>query len=293
MSETQQDGKILYTEDIVSLVNGLSSTTFDPLKEVLKDSTLTKTDVSVSTTVETDSEQQAPSADDPTFYLPTSVDVKLPSITKTAKDFESLVKIPDKVPVIEGERVEIPRSLDGYREDEIRPHSLVISERNKALDMMDELLENLKAFEKELDDQIKATDVCPYQQTLNEFLGTGFVCPSIHDLPQPENYDAEASVRRIFEINERQHNLFLAQMEVLAAEAADTSFPGITSQHLNNAFASLSTTANGQEFVLDRQRFANHLEWLEIIRNLEVEDILKDPYIISQKLVDRFIEVHQ
>jgi len=293
MSEKRQEEKLNFTEEIVSLVNELSSTAHDPIKDILKDGTLTTTDVAVSTTVEKESDQQSTSYDQPAFTLPTSVNIKLPSVTKTAEDFENLIKIPDKVPVIEGEQIEIPRNLDGYKEDELRPHSLVISERNKALDMMDKLLEDLKNFEKELDEQIKTTDVCPYQQTLNEFLGTDFVCPSVHDLPQPENYNAEALVHKIFEINERQHNLFFQQMEVMAAEAADTSFPGVTSQNLNNAFASLSTTANGQEFVLDRQRFANHLEWLEIIRNLEVEDILKDPYTISQKLVGRFVEIHQ
>ena len=290
MSQKSKKEHLLISEDASNLMNELSSSVlFNDLENAIKQTSLVAPDPQSVSEVSSDSKKQQTVE----FSLPTSVDVTIPSGLKTSKEYEKLIQIPTEIPKIEGKQVEIPTTLDGYTEDEIRPHSLIISERNKALKMMDELLEEIKAFEKELDEQIKVTDVCPYQQTLNEFLGVNFVCPTIEELPLPINFDAEASVRTIFEINERQHNLFLAQMERMAVEAADMSFVGVTSQNLNNAFAPLSTTANGQEFVFDRQKFAKHLEFAETVKNLSDEYILQHPFEVAQKLVTRYIEIHQ
>ena len=64
------------------------------------------------------------------------------------------------------------------------------------------------------------------------------------------------------------------QLQIMSAEAADTSFAGITSQNLGNAFAVLSTTANGQEYIIDRKKAAEHLEFIEIVNNVPTDYIL-------------------
>lgn len=274
--------------EISNLVEGLSSVFFDNVSDLFKNTVLTKPDNQSLSNFEQESISELTKT-----ALSTSVNVSLPEVNRSLEYYEDLIPIPTNVPSVKEKEVELTTTLDGFKEDELRPHSLLISDRNKALKMMDELLAEFQTFEAELDAQIKKTDACPYQQSLNEFLGPNFICPTIDDLPLPENYDANACVQAIFEINERHHNLFLAQMEVMAREAADTSFPGVTSQNLNNAFAPLSTTANGQEFVFDREKYAKHLEFVEIIRNLNSEDIIVRPYEIIQKLVTRYIEIHK
>jgi hypothetical protein len=78
----------------------------------------------------------------------------------------------------------------------------------------------------------------------------------------------------------------------MVIEAADTSFPGITSENIGNAFAVLSSTSEGDRYVIDRHKAALHLEFAELIRNLSVEKIIGDPIVTAHKLVTRYIEIN-
>ena len=82
-------------------------------------------------------------------------------------------------------------------------------------------------------------------------------------------------------------------LQLMSAEAADTSFAGITSQNLGNAFAVLSTTANGQEYIIDRKKAARHLEFIEVISNIPTDYIIENPVIVVMKLVSRYLEIHR
>lgn len=173
------------------------------------------------------------------------------------------------------------------------PNSLIEADRKKALEKINNILtkvneikEKHKLREAELPD-------CPYQRTIFEYLGPNFIAPTIYELPYPQSFSTEKSTSALVTINKRYHDKMLTQLEQMTAEAADTTFPGMTSEHLGNAFAVLSTTVNGKEYTIDRHKAALHLEFAEIVRNLSVEDIIKDPLGVGHRLIARYIEINE
>ena len=158
---------------------------------------------------------------------------------------------------------------------------------------MASLLSSIQQFKQNIQDNILSGPVCPYQKTLNEYLGLDFKCPSIHSLTILPDYSVEKAVGLLTNIGDKHTDQMLTHLAVMTAEAADTGFPGITSQHLGNAFAVLSTTTNGQEYVINKPKLAKHLEFAEIVKSIPVEYIKQNPVIVAQKLVSRYIEINQ
>ena len=170
---------------------------------------------------------------------------------------------------------------------------LILADREKALGIMASLLSSIQQFKQNIQDNILSGPVCPYQKTLNEYLGLDFKCPSIHSLTILPDYSVEKAVGLLTNIGDKHTDQMLTHLAVMTAEAADTGFPGITSQHLGNAFAVLSTTTNGQEYVINKPKLAKHLEFAEIVKSIPVEYIKQNPVIVAQKLVSRYIEINQ
>jgi len=167
---------------------------------------------------------------------------------------------------------------------------LVMADQEKALQTIQALLSTIRSLKQEI--QPAEAPACPYQQTLIEFLGPDFICPTIHDLAFPVNFSTTEAVSSITEIGKCHHEHMMNHLQAMSAEAADMGFPGITSQNLGNAFAVLSTTANGEEYVIDRVKTAKHLEFAEIVRNIPTDYIIANPSLVAQKLIARYIEIN-
>lgn len=176
---------------------------------------------------------------------------------------------------------------------ELAPHPLILADREKAMQALEALLLDIQALKQELQAPLFNGPVCPYERTLLEYLGPDYIVPSINDLALPENFSAENSIRSLVKINKKYSDHMLTHLQVMSAEAADTSFPGITSQNLGNAFAVLSSTTNGQEYIIDKQKAAQHLEFAEMVRKMPTSFILENPLAVAQKLVARYVEIHQ
>ena len=170
---------------------------------------------------------------------------------------------------------------------------LILADRNKALATIQSLLSAAQVLKQTLFDAAFGGPICPYEKTLVEYLGPNFICPTIQELALPQNFSVQSAVSSISVIGEQYNKTMLTQLDVMSAEAADMSFPGITSQHLGNAFAVLSTTTNGEEFVVDREKTARHLEFAEIVRNIPIEYIIDNPIVVAQKLIARYTEINQ
>ena len=173
------------------------------------------------------------------------------------------------------------------------PHPLVVADRSRALQTIQNALSAARALRFEFQSSLSAVPACPYQRTLTEYLGPNYICPSIHDLSLPSKFNPKEAVISIAKIDKKYNDLMFTHLQAITAEATNTGFPGITSQNLGNAFALLSTTANGEEYVIDKPKASKHLELAELIRNIPSEYIIQNPVEVAQKLVAQFIEIHE
>ena len=172
-------------------------------------------------------------------------------------------------------------------------HPLILADRELALQTIESILSAAQEIQQQLDAIIFEGPICPYEKTLLEYLGPNFICPTVHDLALPQNFCPQESVKSLLMINKKYEDLMMTHVSIMSAEAADTSFPGITSENLGNAFSVLSATSAGEQYVIDREKTAQNLEFAELVRNLSVDDIVENPFEVAQKLVARYIEIHQ
>lgn len=178
--------------------------------------------------------------------------------------------------------------------DEFEVNPLVLADRNTALQTIQEILSTAQLLKLQIQQSPWLSGpACPYEKTLIEYLGPSYIVPTINDLAFPKEFSVEKSVKSIVNISKHFDDKLMSHVQIMSAEAADTSFAGITSENLGHAFAVTSATANGQELVVDREKTAKHLEFVELIRHIPTEYILQNPLIVAQKLVSRFIEIHQ
>jgi hypothetical protein len=175
----------------------------------------------------------------------------------------------------------------------ISPNPLILADRNKALQTIQTLLSTVQILKEKIQESMLSGPVCPYQQTLLEYLGPEYKCLAIQDIPYPKTFSTQVAISSINLIGNKYDDVLLSQMNVMSAEAADTNFVGVTSQNLGHAFAVLSSTSNGQEYVIDKVKTANHLEFAELIRNIPVDYIIQNPLVVAHKLISRYIEINQ
>jgi hypothetical protein len=175
----------------------------------------------------------------------------------------------------------------------LSPNPLIAADKNKALETIQSLLSTVQVLKEKIQDSMLSGPVCPYQQTLLEYLGPDYKCPTIYDIPYPKTYSTQAAISAIEIIGNKYDNILLSHTQTMSAEAADTNFVGITSQNIGHAFAVLSATANGSEYVIDRIKTSNHLEFAEIIRNLSTDYIIQNPLIVAHKLISRYVEINK
>lgn len=168
---------------------------------------------------------------------------------------------------------------------------LILNDRNKALEKINSMLSEINKIKKEIESSVEET-ICPYEKTKLEYLGSNFIVPSIHDLAYPKHYSAEKAADTTVGISKKYNEIMCTQLQQMTAVSIDKNFSGIFPEYLGNAFAVLSATATGEEYVVDRHKLALHLEFAEMVKNISVEDIIKDPFTIAHKLVSRFIEIN-
>lgn len=173
------------------------------------------------------------------------------------------------------------------------PHPLITQDRELGLKQVDEIVaaaeEVIANFKKEWLDG----PACPYQQTILEYLGPNFKCPTIHELKFPVGFTAEKALTATKAISNAHADLLFSRIDLMSAEAADMAFPGITSENIGHAFSVLSATKDGPKYVIDSKKMAKHLEFNEIWRNIPVEYIIENPLVVAYKMINRYIEINQ
>jgi len=169
---------------------------------------------------------------------------------------------------------------------ELATHPFLTEDRELAFTLMNELILSAIEFNKQMLESLKGP-ICPYQRTLHEYLGPNHKYPTIYELPIHKTFSYPVVYEKISTFqNQVEENMF-QQLDVMVKEAADTAFPGITSQNLGNAFSVLS----GNEYVIDKEKLRKHLEFGEIVRNIPQDYIDNHPYLTAFKLLSRYSDI--
>ena len=168
---------------------------------------------------------------------------------------------------------------------------IIAADRNKAVQTINSLLSTINNLKKDVLEKNEGP-ICPYERTKLEFLGPDFVAPSIHDLEIPKNFSTEVALKATKSISVGYNDLLLSRLSQMSAEAADVSYPGIKTEILGNAFTILSTTSNGEEYIVDKHKAALHIEFAELVRNIPVSYIIENPMLVAQKLITRYMQIN-
>ena len=173
---------------------------------------------------------------------------------------------------------------------QIGVHPLITEDRTNALALLANVLLSADQIIEQLQKSLEGP-VCPYQASLVEYLGTNYKIPSVYELAIPLDFSLVKAISTAEVFTNQMIKNSVEQLDVMCNEATDTSFYGITSQNLGNAFSVLSTTSTGQEYVLRKDKIAQHLEFAEIVRNLPDDYIEDNPYEVAIRLSARYTEI--
>jgi hypothetical protein len=166
-------------------------------------------------------------------------------------------------------------------------------DKERARTTINELVSSAQTMTSSLVNDLTATPLHPYQKLLHDYLGPNFICPSIKDLTIPQNFSPQICLTELEEFANEVQLLRTDQFARLSAEAMDTSFEGITSENLNNAFAVLSSTAEGERYVINHERLKDHLKFFETVKNIPTDYIIKNPIEVAKKMLAEFTRICQ
>lgn len=156
-----------------------------------------------------------------------------------------------------------------------------------------QILSAARSFNETINNSLVSIPAHPYDRLVHHYLGPDFVCPTIYELNVPQNYCPKEAVKEIINVKNDLFDLQMTHLAAMSAEVMDTNFYGITSQNLNNAFAVLSTTCNGDQYIINDKKLSEHLTFVEILKSIPTDYIEQNPMEVAQKLIARFIEIQK
>ena len=160
-------------------------------------------------------------------------------------------------------------------------------DKQKAKKMIDELVARARAVKREFLDEYTRRPLHPYEQMIHQYLGKDFKPKTIEEMPVEQDIDPLKVIAHITELSRSLQEKSMLQVRMIVDQALDTTFPGITSEALGTAFAVLS----GNEFVIDHDMTARHLEFCENLRNVSVEYVIARPYDAAKRILSEFMRV--
>ncbi|MFZ9876810.1 MAG: hypothetical protein ACO3EY_07130 [Candidatus Nanopelagicales bacterium] len=173
--------------------------------------------------------------------------------------------------------------------------TLLQTDKEKAKRIIDSLVSSAKQMTSAVTSSITSTPVHPYEKLIHDYLGPNYKPNTIEDYSIPDNFSFLDSLKQLRKAAEANQELQTTQMAILTAEAANSLFNGtFDTENLNNAFAEPVKTADGkQTFVINETKLKEHLEFMEMVKNIPKEYILKNPLEVAKKIISEFIRIHE
>lgn len=229
----------------------------------------------------------------------------IPRQTEALEDYTSQIFELSKQTGLDITKIAQPLAQDPYtlnrpKQTTDQPSSTVIPEfnvsefqkslnedRQKAKKMIDELVAMARATKLEFMKEYMDKPIHPYERMIQDYLGKDFKPKTIEEMPIEPDIDPLKVIAHITALSKDLQEKSMKQARMIVEQALDTSFPGITSEALGTAFAVLS----GDEFVIDHEMTARHLEFCENLRNVSVEYVVNHPYEAAKRILSEFMRV--
>lgn len=157
-------------------------------------------------------------------------------------------------------------------------------DRQKAKELISKFVTEAKFLKQSFIKDLKDKPIHPYEQMIQDYLGKNFKPKLIEEMVVEPDLDLFQVLADLTQLSKDLQEKAMKQVQKIAEQALDTSFPGITSEALASAFAVL----DGNEFVIDHDMTKRHLEFVENIRAIPVEYVVEHPYEAAKRILSEF-----
>lgn len=184
--------------------------------------------------------------------------------------------------------VEQPNSSNvEFNSNELR--DALQKDKDRANKIIQDLVKAAKDTKKALLGHMENRPLHPYEQMIYDYLGSSFKPTEVEDIEINPDLNLHHALELLDDLSKRLFDKAMQQTRLIAKQAFDTSFPGITSEALGTAFATLTSTSDGQpDFVVDEQGIKRHLTFVENVRNIPVDYIVANPHEALKKILSEF-----
>ena len=161
---------------------------------------------------------------------------------------------------------------------------LLSKDKQKAQQLIQNLVQKAREVKQELLKDLANKPIHPYEQMIQDYLGRKFKPKPVEEMDIDRDLDPQKVLLHINELSRQLHENSMVKATMMFKEAMDTSFPGITSEALGTAFGVLS----GNVFVVDKEMTKRHLEFVENIRAIPIENFVIRPYETAKRILSEF-----
>jgi len=151
------------------------------------------------------------------------------------------------------------------------------------LTTLETMLSGSQQLRRDLQIALSSIPAHPYEKLKNNLLGSDFVPLTIDELSSDKDFCPTTCLNNICDISIKLNTNVMSH------------FYTVTSGNLSamdcNAFIELSTTTNGEEFVVNSKRSSGYLSMLETIKHIPITLLEKDPHSVAKKLISHYINV--
>lgn len=129
-------------------------------------------------------------------------------------------------------------------------------------------------------DELKLSSLHPFEQYKAMYLDTSKPVLTYEQLPYPTCFCPSTIMAEITAISEHYSNQLIEQMDFVT-------------ENNTEAGATMFTTRCGDKFVINKEKMSQHLEFMEILKNLDDKLIENDPLTTAYTLLNHFIRVYR
>jgi hypothetical protein len=190
--------------------------------------------------------------------------------------------------------LESARTLHETTKTQLTPLEQLLDQNFKNMhSTIQRALSAARATRLNFEDKILSGPIHPYQKLIHKYLGLDFKTPSVLDLPLPEKFCPIQTTQHLQKVNDQFFENTLTHFQHLTAGIGkiENEDEMQLMEGLGHTFATLSSTAEGDMFVVDHKKTAEYLEFAETVRTIPISEIVNNPIQTAQRLLHRLAQI--
>ncbi len=147
------------------------------------------------------------------------------------------------------------------------------------------LLSAIRAKKEEMLASLSCSAVHPFEKLKQQYLSVDCKPITLKDINVPEDFCPNASFSCLTAINQKYTDHTYTAVRELTGNQDLLNNP-----HIVSPFTTLSSTVSGNDFIIDKKQVANHLQFLEFLKQIPLTELQQNPIEVSQKIVTQYIK---